>query len=218
VPRARSQRLVGTMESVWKVTLLDADGRPLDPRIQAALRELLPRFRHRFLMLRDEFLVTEIFEEAGQRIVQHESACGPVKNLGGYAWRILCNLAVTRMRHSSMRLERATLPSEQSELAISSLTARDGTAEQTERNIEVQEFLASLTPQERRLCFRKQAGCTSREIGKELGISPAYVDKLFNEIKRKCREIRDRNGAGADLSPSTISQSTRTRPGVIPSE
>ena len=62
------------MESVGKQTLLDADGLPLDPRIAGVLRELLRRFRNRFLTLADEVLVSEIFEEAGQRIRDCEAA------------------------------------------------------------------------------------------------------------------------------------------------
>jgi DNA-directed RNA polymerase specialized sigma24 family protein len=114
------------MESIANVMLLDADGHPLDPDIQAALRELLPRFRYCFLTLRDECLVTEIFEEAGRRLLEHESAYRAAKNPGGYAWRTLHNVAVTRLRHSSMRLERATFGSQEGELVIASLTSRDG--------------------------------------------------------------------------------------------
>jgi RNA polymerase sigma factor (sigma-70 family) len=206
----------GPMESVANVMLLDADGRPLDPQIQAALRELLPRFRHRFLTLRDEFLVTEIFEEAGRRI-QHEAAAGRVGNLGAYAWRTLRNVAVTRLRHSSLRLERATLGSHEGEVVIGSLASRDGTAEQIEANIELDEFLSSLTPRERQICLRKKAGCTSREIAMELGTSPGYVDKLFNQIRRKFEDARDRREGGPIVATSTSAQPTRTRPDVIPS-
>jgi len=206
------------MESVSKETLLDADGRPLDPRIQAVLRELVPRFRNRFLTLHDELLVTEIFEEAGRHVAEYEAASGPAKNLEACAWTILNNVARSRLRLSSMRLERATLGSAASESVLGLLRSHDGTPEQIEANILLQEFLAGLTSQERTVCMRKQSGYSSREIARELGTSAGYVDKLFYRIKRKCQEARDGHRAGADLLTSTTSQATRTRTDVIPSK
>ena len=115
------------MESVAKDTLLDADGRPLDPRIQAVLRELIPRFRHRFLTLRDELLVTEIFEEAGRLIAENAATFNAARNPSAYAFRILCTSALLRLRQPSSRLDRATIGSEEGQFLIESSPARDGT-------------------------------------------------------------------------------------------
>src|SRR4029453_10296459 len=94
LPHARCQHAVGEpMESVGKQTLLDADGLPLAPRTGGGLWQLLPIFRNRFLTLADEVLVSEIFEEAGQRIRDCEAASGPVNNLRAYAWRRVVNCA-----------------------------------------------------------------------------------------------------------------------------
>jgi hypothetical protein len=81
------------MESLRKDTLLDADGRPLDPRIQEVLRGLIPRFRRRFLTLRDELLIVEIVEEAGRRIAENAATFNAAKNASAYAFRILCTVA-----------------------------------------------------------------------------------------------------------------------------
>ena len=123
------------MESVAKDTLLDADGRPLDPRIQAVLRELVPRFRHRFLTLRDELLVTEIFEEAGRLIAENAATFNAAKNPSAYAFRILCTSALLRLRHPSSRLDRATIGSDEGQFLIESSPARDGTPQQIEASI-----------------------------------------------------------------------------------
>jgi RNA polymerase sigma factor (sigma-70 family) len=197
------------MESVGKQTLLDADGRPLDPRIQGILRELLPRFRNRFLTLEDEVLVSEIIEEAGRRISDCEAASGPVNNLEAYAWTTVVNIARSRLRHSSMRLASATLPSEASQAVLGSLKSRDGTPQRIEADILLQELLAQLTAEERALCMRKQSGFSSREIARELGTSVARVNTLFYRIKRKFRDAQ--NGNRADASLSTTSQATKTR-------
>jgi RNA polymerase sigma factor (sigma-70 family) len=205
------------MESVAKETLLDADGRPLDPRIQAVLRDLVPRFRRRFLTLRDELLVTEIFEEAGRLIAEHKAAFDSAKNPRAYAFRILCTAALLRLRHSSMRLEKATFGSDAGQSVIESQPSRHGTPEQVEASILLQEYLEPLTDQERELCMWKKSGCTSREIGKKLGMSPGYVDNLFYRIKRKCEEAEASTKAAAASTRGT-SRATKARPGVIPSE
>jgi len=204
------------MESVGTQILLDADGNPLSPRIQGVLRDLLQRFRNKFLTLDDEVLVIEILEEAGRRIADVEAASGPADNLEAYAWRTLSNVARTRLRHSSMKLTRATLGSEASEAALETLTSRDGTPEQIEAKIEFHELMAKLTAEERALIARKQSGCSSREIARELRTSAANVDMLFYRIKQKCRDAKDGNKAGASL-PVT-SQNTRNADGVIPSQ
>jgi RNA polymerase sigma factor (sigma-70 family) len=176
------------MKSVGTEILLDAGGRPLSPRIQGVLRDLLPRFRNRFLTLEDDVLVIEILEEAGQRIAHSEAASGPAKNLEAYAWTTLSNVAYTRLRHSSMKLARATLGSDVSEVVLGRLHSRHGTPEQIEANIRVQELASKLTADERVLLLRKQSGYSSREIAKELGTSVGRVNMLFYGIKRKFRE------------------------------
>jgi RNA polymerase sigma factor (sigma-70 family) len=209
LPHARCQHAVGEpMESVSKQALLDADGLPLDPRIAGVLRELLPRFRNRFLTLDDEVLVTEIFEEAGQRIRDCETASGPVNNLKAYAWTTVVNVARSRLRHSSMRMARATLDSKASQAVLGTMKSHDGTPEQIEADILLEELLATLTAEERVLCMRKQSGFSSREIAREQGTSVARVDTLFYRIKRKFRDALNKR-TGASLS--TTSQATRTR-------
>jgi RNA polymerase sigma factor (sigma-70 family) len=205
------------MESVAKDTLLDADGCPLDPRIQAVLRELVPRFRRRFLTLRDEVLITEIFEEAGRRISEHKATFDAADNPQAFAFRILRTTALERLRHSSMRLERATFGSDAGRLVIESQPSRYGTSEQIEASIVLDEHLARLTDQERQLCIWKKLGHTSREIAKELGTSPGYVDNLFYRIKRKCEEAEARS-KGAAKSTEGISHVLKARRDVIPSD
>ena len=42
------------MESLRKLGLLDAEGKPVEDRVSRILNALLPRFRRRFPALRDE--------------------------------------------------------------------------------------------------------------------------------------------------------------------
>lgn len=182
------------MESVGTQILLDANGKPLSARIQSVLRDLLPRFRNRFVTLDDEVLIIEIFEEAGQLIADVEAASGEATNLEAYAWRTVSNVACSRLRHSSMKLARATLGSKASQAALDTLPAREGTREQIEADILVGELAATLSAEGRALIVRKQAGCSSREIARELGTSVGRVDTLFWRIKRKFRETQNGHG------------------------
>jgi RNA polymerase sigma factor (sigma-70 family) len=205
------------MESVARETLLDADGRPLDPRIQAVLRELVPRFRRRFFTLRDDLLITEILEEAGRRIAQHKATFDSAENPGAYAFRILCTEALSRLRRSSMRLERATIGSDAGQSVIESQPSRYGTPEQVEANILLDEHLSRLTDEEQDLCMWKKSGYTSREIARKLGTSPGYVDNLFYRIKHKCEEAAARTKSASESTRGT-SHAMKARPGVIPSK
>jgi RNA polymerase sigma factor (sigma-70 family) len=177
------------MESVGTQILLGVDGNPLSPRIQGVLRDLLPRFRNRFLTLDDEVLVIEMLEEAGRRVTAGEAVAGPAENLEAYAWTTLVNVARTRLRHSSMKLARATLGSEASEAVLETIRSPNGTPEQIESGILVRELIGKLSAEERQLIARKQFGYSSREIAREQGTSPARVDMLFHRLKRKCREV-----------------------------
>src|SRR4051812_23014589 len=101
-----------TMEPLGKQALLDPAGKPRSPRIQGALQQIRPRLRARFPALDDDVLLTQVLEEAGQRIEVQERESGEVNSLGGYAWKTVLNVALSRLRHSSMRLTQETLGSE----------------------------------------------------------------------------------------------------------
>ena len=197
------------MESLGTPALLDQGGNPLSARLQRALRDIFPRFRKRFPTLGDELLVTEVFEEAGRRIADHERASGPVDNLDAYAWVTVANVARSRMRHSSMRLARSTLGSDESQAVLDTLRSRHGTAEQVEADILIREVLAQLTAEERLLCARKRLGFSSREIAREQGTSVERVDTLFYRIKRKIWAAL--RGPSADTSLPGTAHPTKTR-------
>src|SRR6516164_3929971 len=87
--------------------LLDAFGQPLPDHIQHVLGDLKPRFRRKFSMIRDEVVVTDVLEEAGQRIVDHEATYGAVESLHGFAWVVLRNVAISTLRRPRHLLERS---------------------------------------------------------------------------------------------------------------
>jgi RNA polymerase sigma factor (sigma-70 family) len=177
------------MGSADRHTFLDGDGNPLDARLQCVLRDLRPRFCRRLPLLDDDVFVTEVFEEAGRRIAAYETEHGRVENLEAFAWTTVMNVARSRFARSSMRVVGATLGGEASEAVLRALHARDGTREQIEAEILVQQLLARMTPEERKICFLKAWGHSSREIARACGMSEGQVNTLVYRMRLKIRDL-----------------------------
>lgn len=198
------------MEFLAKTALLDETGQPLSSHVQHALRALAPRLQRQFPSLKDEVVITEVLEEAGRKIRHHEEQAGPVEKLHAYAWVTVRSVATSRMRRSSMRIARATLEPEESEIVLGSLRSGAGTAEQIETDILLSEMLDQLTPEEKMICGWKRLGFSSREIAKEQGTSIERVNTFFFRLKRKIREVLRERGAEAPSSRTAQRTNTRT--------
>jgi DNA-directed RNA polymerase specialized sigma24 family protein len=189
-PHARCQRTGGVpMGSADRHTFLDDDGSPLAPRIQGVLRSLRLRFRSRLPRIDDDLFVTDVFEEAGRRIAAHEAEHGQVEDLEAFAWTVVLNVARSRLARSSMRVIGATLDHEASDAVLRELHARDGTREQIENDILVQQILARMTPEERDLYWRKAWGHSVREIARACGKSEGHVNTLVYRMRLKINEL-----------------------------
>jgi DNA-directed RNA polymerase specialized sigma24 family protein len=190
MPLARYQCTGGVpMGSADRHTFLDGEGSPLEPRIQSVLRDLRLRFPKRLPQLDDDVFVTDVFEEAGRRIVAHEVDHGQVDNLEAFAWTTVLNVARSRLARSSMRVVGSTLDPVASDAILRQLHARNGTREQIEIDILVQQILAHLSPEERDLCYRKAWGHSTREIARDCGKSEGYVNTLVYRMRLKIREL-----------------------------
>ena len=83
------------MEYLRKLRLLDEHGNPLDARIDGVLGGLLQKFRRRFPTIQDEIELTNVFEEAAQKIEKRERLAGPIEKLHAYAWVTLRSLGLS---------------------------------------------------------------------------------------------------------------------------
>jgi len=179
------------MESLRKLGLLDANGKPLDERLHKALNDLLPRFRRRFPAIQDEVEITEVFEEAARRIEKRERQSGPIEKLRGYAWKALESIGVSAHRRSTMQVRLKRVESRTGPDIVSRLPASDGSVEQIERDILLREIEASLTPEEARIFHLKALGFSSDEIAQHRGSSVNSVDKVMSRLKHKFRALMD---------------------------
>jgi DNA-directed RNA polymerase specialized sigma24 family protein len=149
----------------------------------------VPRLLRQFPVLKDDFLMTEVLEEAGRRVADHEREKGVLDRLRGFTWVTLRNVATSRVGRQSARLAQRTLPPEESQAALSALTAEWSSQGEIERDILFREVLTSLAPDERVVCVWKLAGFSSREIARHRRSSVAAVDALFWRVKQKLRGL-----------------------------
>jgi DNA-directed RNA polymerase specialized sigma24 family protein len=206
MPHARCQYTGGIpMGSADRHTFLDAEGSPLEPRVQGVLRDLRGRFSKRLPRLDDDVFITEVFEEAGRRILTHESEHGTVDNLEAFAWTTVLNVARSRLARSSMRVVGSTLDPVASDAVLGRLHARSGSREQIEADILVQQILAQLSPEERDLYYWKAWGHSTREIARACGKSEGHVNTLVYRMRLK---IRDLLGSMEPREPGSL----RTQP------
>src|ERR1700720_3295555 len=101
------------MEHLRRPRLLDESGNPLNTRVEGVLAHLAPRCQRQFSALRDDLALTEVLEEAGQRIARREQRSGPIHKLHAYAWVTLRSVAISWMRRGSSRLGQQMLGFEQ---------------------------------------------------------------------------------------------------------
>jgi RNA polymerase sigma factor (sigma-70 family) len=182
---------------------VDHTGHPFSDRLQGTLRALTPRLRRQFPALRDEVVVTEILEEAGRRIVEHERSVGPIERLRGYAWVAIRHAATSRLRRASMRLQEQTIEGPESVAAIAEQPAERASVEAVERNVLLAEILAMLSEEERRVCIWKKAGFSSREIARYRGHSTEAVDTMFFRVKQKVRKALGLESGAAEAARRT---------------
>ena len=96
---------------------------------------------------------------------------------------------MSQMRLSSTRMAKATLGSEQSQAALSSVAAPEGSPQQIESDVLFREVLAQLTRDEQLVCIWKKAGFSTKEIASYRGSSVTAIDTLFHRAKQKIRRI-----------------------------
>lgn len=149
----------------------------------------MSRLLRQFPVLKDEILLTEVLEETGRRVADHERRIGAIERLRGFTWVTLRNVATSRMGRQSVRLAQKTLPSEESHAVLSSLASDLSSQDEIERDILVREVLTSLPPDERSVCVGKLLGFSSREIAKYRRSSAAAVDALFWRVRQKIRGV-----------------------------
>ncbi len=183
------------MESPTRTHFLDAAGNPLPDRIQSVLDELLPRLRRKFSTIRDEVVLTEIMEQAGQKLLNREGRDGRIDQLYGFAWVTVYRVAISQLRRSPYLLEQPT--TESTDRALSRLTAEESSPASIEGDVLASQVLDRLSHRERMIAIWKRFGFSSREIAEKLEMSVPAVDTTFCRLRKKVLKLLG-PGAGLD--------------------
>ena len=183
------------MEFSSRSPLLDPFGKPLPEHIQHALKAVTSRLRRKFSMIRDDVVYTEILEHAGQLILKYESIHGAIKRLYGFAWVVVRNVAVSRLRRGPHLLEQPIAGSAEAEVALAQLATEDGSPERIEKGILVTYIRTILLMVLRKIAILKKAGFSTKEIAKALDMSVSAVDTTYARLLEKLRRLL---GSGSD--------------------
>ena len=109
-----------------------------------------------------------------------------------------------------MRVLGATLDHEASDAVLRALHARDGSREQIETDILVQQLLARMTPEERDLYYRKAWGHSVRNIARACGKSEGHVNTLVYRMRLKIKELLQPTKVGGSGSMTQQPAKRRT--------
>ena len=145
-------------------------------------------------MIRDEVVLTEIMEQAGQKLLNREARSGCIDQLYGFAWVTVYRVAISQLRRSPYLLEQPATHS--TEKALSRLTSEQSSPASIERGVLASQVLDRLSPRERMIAIWKRSGFSSREIAEKLEISVPAVDTTFCRLRQKVQKLL---GPGAEL-------------------
>jgi RNA polymerase sigma factor (sigma-70 family) len=122
----------------------------------------------------------------------------PAKTLAsphGYAWVTLRTVAISEARGASIEGHRIRAESSSAVDLVASLPSPDGTPEQLDRQVLLNEFRAQLTKEEELVFSAKLGGYSSRQIAEWRGCSPEAIDNMLSRIRKKLRAfVEEKHG------------------------
>lgn len=177
------------MKSGTNIPLADANGQPLGQRIQKVLCDLIPRLRRSFPSLRDDAVVTNILEEAGQRISTREERIGSVDELHKYTWTAVKNAAISKLRRSEHRVQLSSVGSLEAEKVLAQIQSSESDAESIEQSVMLSQAFSRLSLRERQIAIWKLAGFTFSEIARYLNVSPGSVEQMDFRARHRLRKF-----------------------------
>lgn len=140
-------------------------------------------------MIRDQVILVEILERAGQQIVEREEREGRVERLYGFAWITVRNVAISMLRRSPYLFEQPIVGSPEGAVVLSRLSAEESSPASIESDVLCSQVLSRLSSRERMIAIWKRSGFSSREIAQRLGMSVSAVDTTHCRTRQKVRTI-----------------------------
>lgn len=170
--------------------MIDKNGRLLAERIQQAMRRLVPRLKRQWPFLRDDAVVHNMVEQAGQRVSEHESKKGPSPRLHGLAWTTLRRLAISWARTPAAQFDVCCEAMPEGEFEVMAPSTREGSPERTYQAVLLHELLRALTTQERVIYAQRLHGFSSAEVAQALGLTRSNVDVTYSRARARLRDLQ----------------------------
>jgi DNA-directed RNA polymerase specialized sigma24 family protein len=168
--------------------LLDEAGHPLPASLQALFRPLQIRFRRHFRSIRDEAVIHNLLDHAGQRYSLQVAAGVSIETPEAFAWRILCNLTISELRRSDQIVAQNSLSGAAGERRLLGTESTMETAEDIFSRIYANQLYSQLSETELLCAVLKTAGHDSAEVAKELETSAGGVDKMVQRMRKRIRK------------------------------
>lgn len=170
-----------------KLRLVDEAGQPLSERIHAIFLPLETRFRLRFRAIDDEAVVRNLFDQAAQIYAKQDIAGQTIDKPEGFAWKVLCNLAISILRRSEEMVINSSVNGLSGERVLVALSAVNGTPDQIVNQVYAREIFEQLSEIEQRCATLKTLGFSSSSVAKALNMTTGSVDKIMQRIRDRHR-------------------------------
>jgi DNA-directed RNA polymerase specialized sigma24 family protein len=167
--------------------VLDETGRPFASRLQAIFRPLQIRFRRHFLSIRDDAIIHNLLDRAGQSLSRKLESGGQIDHPEALAWRILQNLAVSELRRSEEIVSNRSVGGSTGERTLLATASSMETAEEIHARIHANQLYSQMSEKERLCAVLKTAGYTSAGVAKALSMTPSGVDKMMQRVRDRIR-------------------------------
>lgn len=174
---------------------------PVPSRIGEEVVELFQEFRQPLL----RYLMTlglnvqdgeEVIQEVFLALFQHLKKGKRGDNLRGWIFRVAHNLALKQFRSTRSKIERASVPIEETEVEFVSPAATPEQALQQARSQrQIRSVIQALPEQDRRCLYLRAEGLRYREIAETLGISLGSVANSLERAVGKLSRAREQVGA-----------------------
>lgn len=182
--RMKQQEPLGPLP---KLILLDEAGQPFSERIHAVFLPLESRFRLRFKAIDDDAVVRNLFDKAAQIYAKQSIAGNAIDRPEGFAWRVLCNLAISALRSSEKMVANGSVNGPSGERVLGAITALTGTPDQIVNQVYAREVFEQLSEAEQRCATLKTLGFSSSSVAKALNMTIGSVDKMMQRIRDRHR-------------------------------
>lgn len=161
---------------------VDDTGRPLDERLQSALRTAAPRLTRDFPALSDDCDRTRVLETAAGLVARREARYGAVDSVLKYTLKVVRRIAARVARRTPVMVSASAE-------RLEALTAARGAAASPEVQVAIRRAVGRLDPEARQAVRMHAAGLTRKEMAVRSGVPVRRVEAALRRARRTLRRL-----------------------------